>query len=242
VAESKTISATANGTGITQTASVTVTPAGPATSLVQSAGAESDNAVSSIAKAFTANVIAGNTLIAVVSWESTSDLVTRVADACGQTWTRVSGSLAFDLSDVQGAVVYYLPNTVGGACTVTATLSAAAPYTSLGIHEYRGVLTPDVASTRAGTSSTAIKSPVITPTGSGELLLGYTFDTGPSNTTISAGSNAAWVKRLDWGHPGLAAATEDLFQTSAAALDAEFTFGTANPYLAGIVAFKPQTP
>jgi len=174
-----------------------------------------------------------------VSWESTSDLVTKVSDACGQTWMRVPNSLAFDLSDAQGAVVYYFPNTVAGPCTVTATLSAAASYSSLGIHEYRGALAPDIASTKAGTSSTLVKSSVITPTGSGELLLGYTFDTGPSNTTISSGSNVAWVKRLDWGHVGLAAATEDFLQSTAAAVDAEFTFGTANPYLAGIVAFKP---
>jgi len=242
VAETKTVSATIGGTAITQTATVTVTAGSPATSFVQSAGAESDNAVSSISKAFTSNVTAGNTLIAVVSWEATTDLVTRVTDACGQTWIRVPNSLGFNLATAQGAVVYYFPNTAAGPCTVTATLSAPASYTSIGLHEYTGTLTPDVASANAGASSTTVKSPQIIPTRSGELLLGYTFDTGPSNTTITQGSNVAWVKRLDWGHPGLAAATEDFLQSTAAPVDAQFIFGTANPYLAGIVAFVPSAP
>src|SRR5947199_10873970 len=86
VAETKTVSATANGTAITQTATVTVTAGSPATSFVQSAGAESDNAVSSISKAFTANVTAGNTLIAVVSWEAATDLGTRDDRRFGPPW------------------------------------------------------------------------------------------------------------------------------------------------------------
>lgn len=99
-----------------------------------------------IAHAYTSNVTAGSLLVGAVTYHNPTGVIniSSVADSLGQTWTLAGSRVDTDISGFGGTwtiATYYYPNTLGGANTVTATLSVTTTGRSLGCSEYSGIAT-----------------------------------------------------------------------------------------------------
>jgi hypothetical protein len=136
VAQGKTISATANGTGITQTAAVTVNPSGV------SAGTSTNSAGTASITACSTSCVAGSTAstITITVRDQFSNViggasVTVAATGTGNTLSPSSGATngsgifttTFNSTVAQGKTISATANAVGVTQTAAVTVSAAAP-------------------------------------------------------------------------------------------------------------------
>ena len=110
---------------------------------VQSASLAQSGGSTTIAKAFTSNVTASSLLLAYAYWNSNSATCS-VSDGLN-TWSAVGSPLtgAGALAGYR-TQLFYAPNAVAGATTVTATFSSSMTDRGLAIHEASGVSVLDV--------------------------------------------------------------------------------------------------
>ena len=176
---------------------------------------------------FGASVAAGNLIVVVVAWGTTTSTINSVADTAGNTYTLIdSGS-----DGTSGTMsTYYAKNVLGGAAFhVTVTWSADPGFGYLAAHEASGldtvapldqhVIGPAQSFVGAGTFTPT--STAKTTTAGGEYIFGATFDdqgNGSANQTITAGSG--YTLRAS---PDAWAATESQVQSSAGSIAATYS-------------------
>jgi hypothetical protein len=107
--------------------------------------------------------------------------VLSVQDSAGNVYSRAIGTTT---GTGLRQTIYYAPNIVGGANTVTVTFNRAANHPDIRILEYRGVTTLDVAAGASGRSATP-SSGSVTTTAPNELIFGANM---VSSMTKSAGT------------------------------------------------------
>src|SRR3990167_8088160 len=197
-----------------------------------------DAGSTTIAKAFGSNVTAGNLIAVVVGNEG--DVTCTVADTLGNTYTQKTAT--YDASNGQKHFQFYAKDILGGACTVTATLSLSKQYRRLGIMEISGCDTtaPDdggAAQVQAGGTTTDYYSSVNIATTVTDFVFGDIQDISGSGATLTAGATPAYTLREVDANSVIG--MESLASQAAATFDANFTRSTAgNRSTTGVMAFK----
>jgi hypothetical protein len=173
----------------------------------------------------TENVAAGSGLIAVISWSATTGSVTDFGDNLNglNAWNLVR---LIQLS-TKTIGIYYFNNTVGGACTVSATLSTTEAPAFI-LLEFTGPQW-SLGSIGQNNSSTATTSPTtgnITPNKSTSLILGAvrggTVSAGESGWSSLISTGALGAQYIQPGNTTALAATFTTTSSNYAALIAEF--------------------
>ncbi len=163
-----------------------------ALSVVQSAQQHDQVSGTTTSKAFASNVAAGNLIVAVCGW---IDITTTcsVSDSLGNSYVSAVGPTNMPSSGYR-AQIFFAKNIVGGACTVTMTISATNINRRLGIAEVAGAdaAAPlDVVSANTGTLSVP-DSGSATTTVADEIIFGWCMSDG-GNT---AGTGFTEVQRI----------------------------------------------
>src|SRR3989442_4315883 len=145
---------------------------------------------SSMTQAFTTANVAGNLIVAAISWGSNASVT--CSDSQGNSYA--VATTQYDSINNQSLAICYAANVKSGANTVTATLSSSAPYRRLLIHEYYGIAPVNpldvVAKNLANgtTTSNGITSTSAVTTSSGDLIFGAVMDDA-GVTSITAGTS-----------------------------------------------------
>ena len=203
---------------------------------IQGAAATDDDNSKTIARAFAAATTPGDLIVVAISWGTKGS----VSCSDSQRDTYAVATNQYDGANNQSLAICYAANIKGGADTITATFSGAAPpYRRLLIHEYRGIALSaplDIVASKIADGSTrmnAITSGAATTTASGDLVFGAVMDdTGVNNIAAGAG----FTQRQSVNNKDLI--SEDLVQTSSGAIAATSTFSDSHRYLAQMVTFK----
>lgn len=198
---------------------------------VQSAAASSDAASATIAKAFTANTVVGNSLVVVVSWDTGGGSgAPTVTDSEGNAFKLATN--AADSRHNQALAIFYASAIRGGADTITVNFGANQAYRRLLIHEYRGLLgTVDVTASNISNGAVPTSGSAVTKSAGDLIFAAFMDDSG--TTTITAGTGFA--QRQSTAND---TASEDMIQTSAGAVAATAKFAASMDYLAQMVAFR----
>jgi hypothetical protein len=199
---------------------------------VQFAGA-SNGASNTISDAFSTNNTAGNLIVAVVQWDGTSISVSSITDTNGNTYTSALGPVNWKgLAPGNRAQIFYAKNILGGANTVTVTLtSAAVSNIELYIHEYSGADTVsplDAAISATSDSGTAMDSGFATTHNANELIFGAGF----TGTVSTPGAGFTTRSTFDSNM------TEDKSATSVGSYDATETSGSGGAWIMMMATFK----
>ena len=220
-----TVTVTSNGqsgslaNGFTYNGSVTIT-------FVEQNSATPQSPTATVAVAFTTAQTAGDLNVVVVGWNDTTATVQSVKDSAGNTYSLAIGPTS---GTALRQSIYYAPNILAGANTVTVTFSQAAAYPDIRILEYRGVNAVDVTAGAVG-SSTAASSGAATTTVASELVFGADI---VQTTTASAGSG--FTSRVITAQDGDIA--EDKVVTATGSNSATATLGSAGPWVMQMVTF-----
>jgi len=150
-------------------------------SFVRVAYATPQSAVTSVSVPYSGAQTAGDLNIVVAGWNDALANVLSVQDSAGNVYSRAIGPTT---GTGLRQSIYYAPNIVGGANTVTVTFDRAADHPDIRILEYRGVTTLDVAAGASGRSTTP-NSGSVTTTAPNELIFGANM---VSSITKNAGS------------------------------------------------------
>lgn len=147
-----------------------------------------------MSKAFTSNVTAGSLIIVGVMYEDITTAIATLTDNLGNTYTQI-GAITRTLTAL-GLQLFYAYNVTGGACTVSATSTAANPVT-IAIHEYSGAMTAGTPfdATAVGTAD-ATQSPDsgnLTTAVASELLFAFA-----ANNRSSLTAGAGYTRREDF--------------------------------------------
>lgn len=158
-----------------------------AIALVQQAVANDNTAITGPMGATLVATVAGNLLVASVSWNTDSSGSATLNDSAGQTWARAATGSRTGTIGTRNEI-WYCPNTVAGVTSVSVTISAAAAL-SLHVSEWSGVSTTAAldsgsASSVGGTAS-PIVTPTLTPSAAGALVIGA-FNISPLGSTTLA--------------------------------------------------------
>jgi hypothetical protein len=184
------------------------------------------SAVSSLSVAYTANVAAGNCLIAGIGWESAINSVTSVKDSLNNiNWT-LAGTLKQATNLTAG--IYYFNNTLGGASNVTITLSGTAPYLDIAVIEVSGLSgVVDVTSSNTGTGG-SVSPGSLTTTAANDFLLAYCCTGG----SVTAGASGWTFTELSTSNNGF----QYIMEPSIGTYNPSFT--CASTWTATAAAFK----
>lgn len=161
----------------------------PAT--VQKASSTSTGSVASLAKAFTSNNTAGNSIIVVAGCGNGTAMT--VADSAGNTYT---SAIAAPNSTTFAAQIFYAVNIASGANTVTVTNAGTAASMAVELYEISGLITqvqsqPGQTSTGTGTGTTATTSAIAPSTPNALVFAGVAIGTAVV-TTVAAGSGLTY--------------------------------------------------
>jgi hypothetical protein len=142
------------------------------------AGAASTNST-----AFSNANTAGNLIVVVAAWGSTTISMSSLTDSAGNTYVSAAGPVNWNgAAPTSRQQIFYAKNIKGGANTVTAQLSSAtANFFQLFIFEYSGAdtISPlDAVSSASSSSGTAMNSGSATTTYANELIFGAGNITG----------------------------------------------------------------
>ncbi|GFE61934.1 hypothetical protein [Geobacter sp. AOG2] len=155
---------------------------------------------SSVSCAFSANVSAGNLLVACIDHgDGNSNSLSGVTDSLGQTWTKATEY--WDATLRQGTAIYYKYNTLGGSNTVSANFSGStANWITLQVCEFSGVLNTgdpldQKTSVKVSGSATPSVGP-ITPAQNGELLVAMCGDIDGDSSSLVINSPFSEIGRL----------------------------------------------
>jgi hypothetical protein len=144
----------------------------------------------SLAAAFPVNVTTGNLIVVSVSGWPNLPASTAVTDSLGNSY-----SIAGTVLTSQGAysAIYYAKNVKGGADTVTVNTVKSGGQISMAVAEFSGADTTSPLDKTAGTvgSGNTPSSGMMTPSMSGELVIGSGTHNG--NTVTTAGSGFTMI-------------------------------------------------
>lgn len=197
-----------------------------AASLVQSKSAAA-NSASTVNVTPTSNLTAGNLAAVFVGWNNTTSTFTSVTDTCGNTYT-VSKNVPYS-STVTG-VSLTAPITTGGACVLTATISASTGRISITLHELSSAELDK--SDMAGVASTTTPaSPSVTTTADGEYIMGWNVNNAGRSYTAGSGYTTQETDAFSY-------ASEDRIQTSQGSISADWTLSGTAATVSGIMTFK----
>lgn len=212
--------------------------------ILQKANAASTGSVATLAKAFTNNNIAGNTIIVVAGCGNGTAMT--VADSAGNTYTQ---AVTAPNSTTFEAAIFYAVNILAGANTVTVTNAGSTASMAMEIYEVSGLLAqvlaqPDSSSTGTGTGTTASTSALAASSPNALAFLGVSIGTAAQNITVTSGTN--WT--ADGGTNGLATTTPaGLYQfnsfsqylSNTTPVVPKATIGSSEPWAAAAAIFKP---
>jgi PKD repeat protein len=207
--------------------------AAPPPLFVQENCKQNTGAVNSAATTLASASAAGNLLVLVVGWNSSSATITSVADNLGNTYLPAfafvhNGAATFP----QNIQTFYASNVATGTITVTVTLNMNTPAIGGAIevmlHEYSGIAasTPLVA-TKTGSSTTPNAGP-ITTLRPNAVYVAHTMHT---NTVL--GVNAPFTVRGACGDK-----SADDIPATAGSNTVTFTANTSAQWTASLVAFE----
>jgi hypothetical protein len=226
-----------DSTGATASASLALTVAstsggGTSITLIQHTSKDAGT-TSSSTLTFASNNTASNWIAVSIRAGAANENFT-VTDTNRNTYRK---AIQFNLTvDGDTIGIFYAENIAGGTNTVTVSDTGLATL-RFAILEYSGVATSgslDVVAVTQGNSASPNSGSVMT-TANGDLLLGAIITADPETYTAGIGY------RIEEGvpaEPGTKLITEDQVQAAAGAAAASATLGMANPWAAGIAAFK----
>ncbi|HEY6506878.1 MAG TPA: PQQ-dependent sugar dehydrogenase, partial [Vicinamibacterales bacterium] len=215
------------------TTTATTLPAPTGISLVQHVSRDA-GATASSSLPFASNNTAGNWIaVAVRSWPSSQALT--VTDTRGNTYRK-----AIQLNetvDGMALALFYAENIAGGSNAVTVAKSGTGGTLRFAILEYSGVALAnslDKTAAAQGTGTTP-SSGTVTPTSSGDLVIGVLATA--NSRTYTAGSGYLIEERVP-GAPSTKLVVEDRTQTTAAPLSAGVTLNASDVWGAVVAAFR----
>ena len=214
----------------TPTAGPTPTPAptiAPSASWSHVQTTANSSAAATNVLSFPQSTGAGDTLIAQVDWSNTVNF-SSITDSQGNVFTQI-GTEQNNTSFGNKSRLYYAKNIIGGADTITTTLSGIPGGHELYIHEYSGLdqVSPlDTFSVKLGSGTSFTSNPVTTASGN-ELLYGMEVDSG------SATADSGWTVRSNF-HNNVAAD-----QNAATAVSYTFSGTSSGSQTIWLAAFRP---
>ncbi len=176
---------------------------------------------------FTSQVAKADLLFCMVGWETANgSVISSVSDSVGNTYT----ALPLVVNSPHQMQGFYAFSSGSGADTVTVNFSGAGgTYVGIACGEWSGPTHLDVHGERFGISATP-SSATVTPTSSGELLIGYADD------AVNAwGATGGWT--ILTTSSGVRYGLEEQLSSTTGGVAAGFTISTA-PWAAGIAAFS----
>lgn len=191
------------------------------------------------AQAFASNNTAGSLLVAAVAGGASGTTFT-VTDTAGNTWLP-AGSAYFDSDRAVMVQLFYVPNCVAGANTVTLTLSATGLNRTLLIHEFSGGgsgISVDGYATTSSNSPTTNVTPTltgITTTTDDDLIFAYFMIDSGSALTITGNNTYQFIEDL----AGFTPSTSWMEQLTHGATTPTTTLNVAKPWSGLVAAFTP---
>ena len=221
-----TVTVTANGQSGSLTNGFTYNAA-IAISFGQVAAATPQSSTATVPVTFPGVQTVGDLNIVVVGWNDTTSAVQSVTDSAGNTYSLAIGPTS---GTALRQSIYYAPNIVGGANTVTVTFNQPAAYPDVRILEYRGVTTLDAKAGASGNSATT-NSGSATTTSANELIFGANMV-----YTLTAAAGSGFTTRVITSPDGDIA--EDKVVTTAGSNSATATLTSSGPWVMQMVTFK----
>jgi glucose/arabinose dehydrogenase len=183
--------------------------------------------------AYTSNNATGNLLVLALRVGAVGRTIT-VTDTRGNSYTLAATRT--DTADGHQSYIYYVPNSLAGANTITVGISNTAVPIRFAIFEYSGAdqTAPlDVTATNEGNGTTNVSTGSATTTLPGELILGFATTGNVSTFTQGSGfTMRATTTKV---------AVEEQIQSAAGAVNATFTLGSADNFAGILAAFKPTS-
>ncbi len=209
---------------------------------VQSNGSTNNTSATTITTTFSSSNTTSNAIINLLSWDDHTTSTFTCTDSKGDTFTNTS--IAHNTTNHQYLGICYATNVAGGSSNVvTATFGAASTYRRIIASEYSGIATTnpvDVTATNwasTGTTTTnGVTSGSAPTTTNGDLIFGGVLSP-VGTTTITAGTGFTQRNSLN----NKDAAIQDKVLSTAGSVSSTQTFGSANAYVANMVAFRPAT-
>jgi Chitobiase/beta-hexosaminidase C-terminal domain/Bacterial lectin/IPT/TIG domain len=149
-------------------APTTVRAASTPIGFVQVASATPQIATATVNVSYPAAQTAGDMNVVVVGWNDTTATIQTVNDSAGNIYQLAIGPTS---GTALRQSIYYAPNIIAGANTVTVTFSQAASFPDVRVLEYQGVTALDVTAGAIGNSASA-SSGAATTTSANELIFG----------------------------------------------------------------------
>jgi hypothetical protein len=201
--------------------------------LVQHGSVDNGGAATSSAVVTLSGVATGDLLTCSLTYGNDGGTTLAVSDTLNGSWS-VANPAHYNANIIQITGQFYFANTKSGTITITGKPSAAGTWGSMNCQEWSGAATSgplDQLTSADGTTANP-SSGSVTPTASGELILGDLENgIGPS-----AGSGFALISST----PNTGLSTEYQIQSSATAVAATWTLA-ATGWTAQVATFKPAT-
>lgn len=212
--------------------------------IVQKANATATGSVTTLAKAFTNNVAAGNSIVVVCGAGNNGTLT--VTDSLSNTYTSAvvqANSTTFE------AQIFYAVGIVGGANTVTVTNGGSAASLSAQLYEVSGLIAQvgnvlDQTSSGTGTGTTASASNIASVSPNALAFAGVAVGTAAQAVTASSGTS--WTLDSSQNSGGTAAGlftfgalSQPLGNVTSVA--AKATLAGSEPWAYAVATFKPVT-
>ncbi|MBA2285828.1 MAG: hypothetical protein H0W02_10115 [Ktedonobacteraceae bacterium] len=244
--------------GTNYAATAVTTTAGSATSLsaantgiaatlpaiVQKASAVSTGSVATLAKAFTSNNTAGNSIVVVAGCGNGTAMT--VADSLGNTYT---SAIAAPNSTTFEAQIFYAVNILGGVNTVTVTNAGSAASMAVQLYEVNGLIAQvanvlDQTSSGTGTGTTASASNIASVSPNALAFAGVAVGTAAQAVTASVGT--FWTLDSSQNSAGTPAGLFTFGALSQAlgsvtSVAAKATIASSEPWAYAVATFKPVT-
>jgi hypothetical protein len=230
-------SAVAGPTGVVATSS---SVASSVPELVQSAWASEKASAKSLTATFPTSTGTGNLLVLSASvYTGTTNRIASVTDSAGNSWIRI-GAFATSGHNSDGEMWYSANARAVTAVTVRTSASAVVAF---GAQEFAGVLATNPLDVATGTSNTSTtpSSGSVTPSASGDLVVGFLAGHGSAQAmTVTAAGYTAQPQQTSRAGNSIASvvvASKVADLTSAQNLTG--SFATKMYWAAGIATFKP---
>lgn len=220
----------------------------PQPSFAQAAvSAKSSGSVASINAAYGSNTLKGNTLVVVFANGNNNNPTAPITDTLSLTWfkaVQVANSTAFETE------IWYAPNTVGGADTVTVTPGGSNASIAMTIYEVQGLVYPAANSSPTGpqaidqttsNTGTGATSPTVslTPIVPNEyVFVGFGLGTAAQTITVVSPYNNDSGQQNPTTPAGLFSfVSASLFKTEIVVTSPSAT-ATSEPWAVAVASFK----
>ena len=211
--------------------------------IVQKANAASTGSVATLAKAFTSNNAAGNTIIVQAGCGNGTAMT--VADSLGNTYTSAIQSANSTTFEAQ---IFYAVNIASGANTVTVTNAGTTASMALEIYEVSGLLTqvlaqPDQSTNVTGTSATPT-GPALAPSQANSIaFMSIAVGTAAQASSVTAGTNWTLDSTQNTTTPAglFSFGAFSQFLGSTTPVIAKATIAGSEPFALAAAIFKPVT-